>query len=155
MDRKEKIDCIRRQKYFVWGDVAVFAAAAALVILFFLLSFINSAAQGETFVNSAAQGETFSVLYRGEEIFRATLAENADYVFYIEGTAGKVTLYEEGRVYSDYNVISVREGKVGVSASDCPDHTCRYFGSIAKGDILCLPHDLHIRIDGKGLETDV
>ena len=145
MDRKEKIDCIRRQKYFVWGDVAVFAAAAALVILFFLLSFVNS----------AAQGETFSVLYRGVEIFRATLAENADYVFYIEGTAGKVTLYEEGRVYSDYNVISVREGKVGVSASDCPDHTCRYFGSIAKGDILCLPHDLHIRIDGKGLETDV
>ena len=145
MDRKEKIDCIRRQKYFVWGDVAVFAAAAALVILFFLLSFVNS----------ASQGETFSVLYRGEEIFRATLAENADYVFYIEGTAGKVTLYEEGRVYSDYNVISVREGKVGVSASDCPDHTCRYFGSIAKGDILCLPHDLHIRIDGKGLETDI
>ena len=145
MDRKEKIDCIRRQKYFVWGDVAVFAAAAALVILFFLLSFVNS----------AAQGESFSVLFRREEIFRATLAENADYVFYIEGTAGKVTLYEEGRVYSDYNVISVREGKVGVSASDCPDHTCRYFGSIAKGDILCLPHDLHIRIDGKGLETDV
>ena len=145
MDRKEKIDCIRRQKYFVWGDVAVFAAAAALVILFFLLSFVNS----------AAQGETVSVLYRGEEIFRATLAENADYVFYIEGSAGKVTLYEEGRVYSDYNVISVREGKVGVSASDCPDHTCRYFGSVAKGDILCLPHDLHIRIDGKGLETDV
>ncbi len=145
MDRKEKIDCIRRQKYFVWGDVVVITAAAALVIFFFLLSFVNS----------AAQGDSFSVLYRGKEIFRATLAEDAEYVFYIEGSEGRVVLFEQGKEYSDYNVISVRDGKVCVSDSDCADHTCRHFGKIAKGDILCLPHDLRIRIDGKGLETDV
>lgn len=145
MNRKEKIECIRRQKYFVWGDVAVFAAAFALVLLFFLISFLTS----------AAQGNTFSVLYRGEEIFRASLSEDAEYVFFIEDGEGKVAAYGKGEEYTDYNVIRVSGGKVSVTQSDCADRTCQHFGQIAKGDILCLPHDLRIRIDGEGLETDV
>lgn len=145
MNRKEKIECIRRQKYFVWGDVAVFAAAFALVLLFFLISFLTS----------AAQGNTFSVLYRGEEIFRASLSEDAEYVFFIEDGEGKVAAYGKGEEYTDYNVIRVSGGKVSVTKSDCADRTCQHFGQIAKGDILCLPHDLRIRIDGEGLETDV
>lgn len=145
MNRKEKIECIRRQKYFVWGDVAVFAAAFALVLLFFLISFLTP----------AAQGDTFSVLYRGEEIFRASLSEDAEYVFFIEDGEGKVAEYGKGEEYTDYNVIRVSGGKVSVTQSDCADRTCQHFGQIAKGDILCLPHDLRIRIDGEGLETDV
>ncbi len=145
MNRKEKIECIRRQKYFVWGDVAVFAAAFALVLLFFLIFFLTP----------AAQGNTFSVLYRGEEIFRASLSEDAEYVFFIEDGEGKVAAYGKGEEYTDYNVIRVSGGKVSVTKSDCADRTCQHFGQIAKGDILCLPHDLRIRIDGEGLETDV
>ena len=145
MNSKEKIECIRRQKYFVWGDVVVFTAAFALVLFFFLLSFLTP----------AAQGNTFSVLYRGEEIFRASLSEDAEYVFYIEDGVGKVSAYGDGESYTDYNVIRVSGGKVSVTRSDCADGTCRHFGQIAKGDILCLPHDLRIRIDGDGLETDV
>ena len=39
MNREEKIAHIREQKYFVRGDIAVFAVLLALIALFTLLAF--------------------------------------------------------------------------------------------------------------------
>ena len=49
MNRDEKIAQIRKQKYFVWGDVAVFAAALLLLGLFVLFAFMTPKERGDSF----------------------------------------------------------------------------------------------------------
>ena len=61
MNREEKIDAIRKQKLFVPWDAAVFALAAVLIALSFLIAF---AYEGR-------EGDTFSVYYDNEVILDA------------------------------------------------------------------------------------
>ncbi len=146
MEREEKIARIREQKYFVRGDIAVFAVLLALVVLFTLLAF---------FVPRES-GDRFHVYWRGEEVFSAPLAEDARYVFYIDGDAAFVLPYEEGRRYTDYNVIEVRGGMVDVTEADCPDKTCVYLPATDWGEIDCGAHGMHIAVQGEGgMQTDV
>ncbi len=145
MNRDEKIDQIKRQKYFVWGDVAVFAAALLLIVFFVLVAFLTP----------KEKGDTFYVFYRGEQIFSALLDTDAEYIFYIENGEGIVEKYNDSNGYKSYNRISVEGGTVRVSGADCPDHTCEHLGAHSWGEIICVPHDLRIEIRGKGLETDV
>ena len=145
MNREEKIEQIKKKKYFVKGDVAVFAAALLLICAFFLFPFLMP----------EQKGEEFAVVYKNEEIFRASLLTDAEYVFYVSEGAGRVESYSAEKEYKDYNRISVQGGEVRVTGSDCPDHTCEWQGSVRYGDIICLPHGLRIEIRGKGLETDV
>lgn len=146
MEREEKIARIREQKYFVRGDIAVFAVLLALVALFTLLAF---------FVPRES-GERFYVYWRGEEIFSASLAEDARYVFLVEEEGAVVLPYEEGRSYAQYNVIEVRGGAVDVIDADCPDRTCVYLPATDWGEIDCGPHGMHIAVQGEGgMQTDV
>ncbi len=146
MKREEKIARIREQKYFVRGDLAVFAVLLVLVALFTLLAFYIP----------KEKGESFSVLWRGEEIFSASLSEDAKYVFLIEEDGASVRSYREGEEYADYNVIEVRGGLVSVSEADCSDHTCISFAATDWRTIICLPHELRIQPHGQGdMQTDV
>ena len=55
-------------------------------------------------------------------------------------------------VAGDYrNTITVQDGKVFVSESDCPTHDCVRSGAISKkGQVLiCLPNRLEVRINGQ------
>ena len=48
------------------------------------------------------------------------------------------------------NVITVRAGKIAVTAADCPDHYCMERGYCAGGtQIVCLPNRLVIRFVGE------
>lgn len=50
---------------------------------------------------------------------------------------------------SGTNTITVRDGKIAVTAADCPDHYCMDRGYCAGGSqIVCLPHRLIIRFVG-------
>ena len=49
MNRYEKIDQIKRQKYFVLGDVAVFAAALLLIAFFVFVAFLIPKDIGDAF----------------------------------------------------------------------------------------------------------
>ena len=52
-------------------------------------------------------------------------------------------------VSGDYhNTVTVRDGKIGVTASDCPGEDCVHSGAIsATGrSIVCLPNRLEIRV---------
>lgn len=47
------------------------------------------------------------------------------------------------------NTVTVRDGKIAVTAADCPDHHCMARGWCSSGpQIVCLPHRLQIRFLG-------
>ena len=49
-----------------------------------------------------------------------------------------------------YNVISVQDGKIGVTEASCPDHYCMMRGFCDSGtEIVCLPNRLTIRFLGQ------
>ena len=56
---------------------------------------------------------------------------------------------QEFTVTGDYtNTITVRDGKIAVTASDCPGHDCVSCGWVEHGgkSIVCLPNGLEIRV---------
>jgi hypothetical protein len=49
-----------------------------------------------------------------------------------------------------YNVITVKDGKVGVTEASCPDHYCMKRGFCNSGtEIVCLPNRMTIRFLGQ------
>ena len=56
----------------------------------------------------------------------------------------------EFEVAGDYhNTVTVRDGKIGVTAANCPDHYCMDRGMCSSGvQIVCLPNKLIIRFLG-------
>ena len=145
MNRREKIARIRMGRWFAWGDVIVLAAAVLLMAACFLIAFYIP----------KEEGDSFSVYFRGEKIFTAGMEEDAEYLFYIDGNEGIVILYTGAVDRSDYNLIRVQGGSVCVLSADCPDKTCIYLGERTWGEILCMAHEMMIRVEGGGLETDI
>ncbi len=48
-----------------------------------------------------------------------------------------------------FNTVTVRDGKIAVTAADCPDHYCVKQGFCNSGvQIVCLPHNLVISFVG-------
>lgn len=55
----------------------------------------------------------------------------------------------ELEVSGDYrNTVTVRDGKIGITASDCPGEDCVHSGWISSSgrSIVCLPNRLEIRV---------
>ena len=49
-----------------------------------------------------------------------------------------------------YNVVTVKDGAIAVTAASCPDHYCRDRGFCSGGvDIVCLPNKMVIRFLGE------
>ena len=47
------------------------------------------------------------------------------------------------------NTITVKDGKIGITAANCPDHYCMDRGMCSRGiQIVCLPNGLIIRFRG-------
>ena len=55
----------------------------------------------------------------------------------------------------NYNIVHIEQGTVWVSDADCGNHDCIRQGKISKvgQSIICLPHQMIIRIVGEG-ETE-
>ena len=48
-----------------------------------------------------------------------------------------------------YNIITVKDGKIGVTEATCPDHYCMHRGMCSSGaQIVCLPNKLVITFVG-------
>ena len=46
----------------------------------------------------------------------------------------------------NYNIITVKDGKIAVTSASCPDHYCMHRGFCNSGaPIICLPNALEIR----------
>lgn len=144
MNRGEKIEHIRKGRFFAWGDAAVFAAAFLLVAAFTLFAFFG---RGDA-------ADSFSVYYENEKIFTAPLSEDAVYLFSIENGRGQVRAYA-GETPEDYNIIEVSGGTVRVREADCPDGICIFWGAVSSGEINCLPHRFKIALGRGGGGTDL
>ena len=81
-------------------------------------------------------------IYRNGELLKTVkLSENTEFTVDCE---------------NGYNVITVCNGKISVSAADCPDKVCVSMGEISGGmPIVCLPHRLEIVVVNGKSDTDV
>lgn len=137
MDREQKAALVRGQKFFVRGDLIVFA------VVFALLAALTAVA----FLTPREEGNSFTVWYEGRAVFTALLEEDAVYVFTVG--SGAVERYEEGADYEEYNIIEVVNGTVRVREADCRSQDCVYRGAADWGEIVCLPHGMRIEVNGE------
>ena len=80
---------------------------------------------------TAAQAE----IWLDGELYK-TVDLNKDQEFVVESPLGS-------------NTVTVRDGKIAVTAADCPDHYCVERGFCDGGaQIVCLPHRLIIKFVG-------
>ncbi len=69
-------------------------------------------------------------------------------------TPYQITIEADG---GGYNVISVEQGRICVSAASCPDHVCVETGWLCDGaiPIVCLPNRLVIQLESGNNNIDV
>lgn len=81
---------------------------------------------------------TYAYLYQDGTLIRQVVLTDVPepYTFTVESADG------------GYNEIAVEPGKIGVSATDCPDKICQHMGMVSSTayPISCLPHKLVIQI---------
>ena len=73
------------------------------------------------------------------------------------GDAGYAQISSGGKVVKTVNLridqqftVTVRDGRIAVTAADCPDHYCMERGFCSSGTpIVCLPNRLVIRFQGE------
>ena len=110
-----------------WLAVAVVLLLAAAIALFFF--------------PREKQGEVFAEIYQnGEKIQTLSLAEDQSFT-----VTGRYT-----------NEITVADGRISISHSDCPGEDCVHSGSIGSTgrSIVCLPNKLEIRIVSQEGDVD-
>ena len=95
-----------------------------------------AAAVGLVLMMGAQQGNRAEITSYGESM---TVSLNEEKTFTIQTIAG-------------YNEVQVKNGTIRVAAADCPDGLCIHQGAKSKAGetIVCLPHELVIRILGDG-----
>ena len=87
---------------------------------------------------NTAPAASAQVVSEGKVIRIADLAQEQEFTVEVDG---------------GYNVITVKNGKIAVTAADCPDHYCVRQGFCNSGaQIVCLPHKLVITFLG---ETEI
>ncbi len=108
-------------------DLLLVAGVVALAVFLIMGSVAKASGPGETAV----------VEVNGREVMKISLAENRDYT--IDGFRGKA-------------YISVLDGQVRITDSDCPDKLCVKMGWISQSDasIVCLPNRVVVRVMGSG-----
>lgn len=115
---------------FQKGDLLAVGAVLLLAAMVFVL-FLP--ARGE-------EGQYAQIYQNGVLIKTVSLSENQEFVI-----AG-----------NHRNTIAVRDGKIGIIASDCPGGDCMRQGFIANGgrSVVCLPNGVEIRIVTQADDVD-
>ena len=85
-----------------------------------------------------SSGPAAVVQYKGEIIHRLPLDRETSVVV--------------GDRDGDYNIVTVKDGKVSVTEANCPDQICVYIGQISTVEevIACLPHEMIVYIEEEG-----
>ena len=87
------------------------------------------------------------LLTGGEDAARAKITSNGKLIRIVD-----LHIDQEFTVETDggHNVVTVRDGKIAVTAASCPDHYCMARGFCSKGaQIVCLPNKLVIEFLGE------
>ena len=112
------------------GDLLAIVMVAVLAVLVALC-----------FLPKAHSGSVTAEVYQNGELVK-TLPLNQDTSFEI---TGKYT-----------NVITVRDGGIAITASDCPGEDCVHSGAIRSSgrSIVCLPNALEVRVVTQASDVD-
>lgn len=110
-----------------WVAIVIVVVLAVVVALLFLPKSSQSAASVEIYQN-------------GKLVKTLPLSQNGTYTLEGEYT----------------NVITVEDGRVSITSSDCPGEDCVHSGwiSAAGRSIVCLPNTVEVRIVGKTGDVD-
>ena len=82
----------------------------------------------------------------GEAAALARITSQGEIVATVELAVDREFTVQTG---DDYNVITVKDGKIAVTEATCPDHYCMKRGFCHSGtEIVCLPNRLVIRFLG-------
>jgi len=118
------------------GKIAFAAGGLALVAVGGIMAWI--------IMNNVKSEDPVAEIYQGGKLLKTVpLNENSEFTVNCE---------------IGYNVITICNGKISVSAADCPDKVCVGRGGISGGaPIVCLPHRLEIHVvNGKSaVDVDV
>lgn len=89
-----------------------------------------------------SDSEYVEVLQDNKVIMTIDISDERDNVWHIESSDG------------GWNEITLKDGKISVTDSDCPDKTCIKTGNLRSESvpIVCLPHKLVIRFSDKNGE---
>lgn len=89
-----------------------------------------------------SESEYVEVVQENKVIMTIDISEESDSVWRIESSDG------------GWNEITLRDGKISITDSDCPDKTCVKTGNLRSESvpIVCLPHKLVIRFSDKNGE---
>lgn len=115
---------------------------AIAVIAFLVLIFAGSLIAIIAMSHGETDAKYVRVYYDGELIEEYSLSE--DGVYRIEPVDG------------EYNIIEIEDGTVCVSEANCANQTCVETGKIDSSayPIVCLPHNLVIKIEGGEQSVD-
>ena len=93
-------------------------------------------------------GASFYFLAPGEASTQAEITSQGQIIKTVDLRIDQEFTVENGS--GGYNVITVKDGKIGVSEATCPDHYCMKRGFCNSGtEIVCLPNRLTIRFLGE------
>ena len=123
------------------------------VILFIVLIAVGLAASAVLSVHSGSSTDAKVVIKSGGRVYaRYPLSEDAELEIPAPGSAGSSASSEtdECTHYLNYNVVSIKDGRVSVSKASCKNQVCVRHGSISMpGEtIVCLPNRLVVSIEG-------
>jgi len=100
-----------------------------------------------TLILAGCIGASFYFLSPGEASSRAEITSRGQVIRTVD-----LRIDQEFTVEHDggYNIITVKDGKIGVSEASCPDHYCMKRGYCNSGtEIVCLPNRMTIRFLGE------
>lgn len=108
---------------FQKGDfIAVGVVIAGIVLSFFLVHFC---------FHPASKAEFAAVYKNGTLVRKVPLSVNQTF-----------------EIHGDYtNIVTVQDGKIAVTESNCPSNDCVHQGWRDAGAIICLPNSVEIRIE--------
>lgn len=82
-----------------------------------------------------SSGGTYAEIYQGGELLRR-VPLSVDQSFCIRG--------------SYTNTVTIQDGQIAITDSDCPNHDCVRMGWLRDGgSIICLPNQVEIRLTGE------
>ena len=114
---------------FAKWDLIPIAAVTVLALVVFLL-----------FVPAKTPGNYAQIYKNGELLRTLSLTEN--------------TTIAVGGNYT--NVITVRDGKIAITQTDCPGGDCKACGWFSTaGSIVCLPNGVEIRVVSQTADVDI
>lgn len=115
---------------FQKGDIFAIVAVILLAILMFVL-----------FLPGESRGAVCAEIYRDGELLQ-TVPLDQDQEFVLTGTYN--------------NTVTVRDGQIAVTESDCPGTDCVSCGWIGSSgrSIVCLPNGIEIRVVSESGDVD-